>query len=93
MDMRVYEALKDRIRKIAAKFSNQQYQVLSGDTYFNNVPYAIRKLWYSDENENLALCNVWFYLNKCLEGTLLVNEFEAMLNELEDSFKTEFGLL
>lgn len=82
--------LEALMRKITSTYSNQIYQNLTGDTYFNNVPHALWILWYSDGSHRFALCNMQYYYNKYREGVISEAEFGTKLKDLDAAFAHEF---
>lgn len=87
------QEFEDCMAEILRSYSNQQYQMLSGDRYFKNVPDAIMRLWYSDGKQSFAICNMHAYYNRYQDGTISDAKFAAMLTGLSTALAREFAFL
>lgn len=85
--------VKRNMGEIACFFSNQQYQHISQDFHFERVPEALWKLWYSDENHAIAICNMDIFYSRSLHGQISEEEFISQISELIDALVREFELL
>lgn len=79
--------------KIIRTYSNQEYQMLSGDRFFEHVPDALMRLWYSDEDHSMAVCNMLSYYNRYQDGAIPEPEFDVMLTGLDAALAHEFAIL
>ena len=85
--------VKKLMSKIKQQFSNSQYQLITGDMRFENVPKKIWCLWYSDESGSFAIRNMDFRYGEMLRGNISMDEFFKMLSDLYADFADEFALL
>ena len=87
------DQLKQMIHEIKLQYSNQMYQKISGDTFFKNVPQKLWKLWYSDEDHSLAICNLDNLFLKLKNGEEDTERVREKVSCLRCALAHEFELL
>ena len=81
------------ITEIALTYNAQQYQRISKDIMFDNVPNELRILWYSDGSGRMSISNVGHYFDLFKREEISDIEMIKMLADLKDALAQEFELI
>ncbi|WP_027206544.1 hypothetical protein [Butyrivibrio fibrisolvens] len=81
------------MENIKSEYKNQKYQRISGDRGLKFVPEALWKLWYSDGNHNIALCNMEDFYLRYRNNELSEEEMLDLLRSLKEALAYEFELV
>ena len=87
------EKLKGLIHEINLQYSNRMYQLVSGDMSIDNVPQKLWELWYSNENHELAVCNLDALYKSVQAGEEETESAYEKIIALRDALAHEFELL
>ena len=87
------EKFKELIHIIKLQYNNRMYQLASGDMFLENVPQRLWELWYSNGNNELAVCNLdALYIRVKAGEEEIKNAYEKII-ALKDALAHEFELI
>lgn len=87
------DKLEEVIYEIKLQYSNRVYQSISDDVFLENVPQRLWELWYSNGNNELAVCNLdALYIRVKAGEEEIKNAYEKIM-ALKDALAHEFELI
>lgn len=90
MNIKDIEAI---MHEIQVQYGNGKYMRISGDTHLNFIPRNLWKLWYSDNQNSLAVKNMDDLVAKAMQGKVNPQEAYIQMRDLRDALAHEFELI